>query len=535
MNLKVIICYFLLICAAHAGDGGFAITVEPNDAEIYIDGQLKTNSSPATLTLPEGKHQVEVKKAGMRSENFEIVIPVESVIVKKVTLTPVKPPITDLTTFLKPEQGKFETDAEFLARRTQLLAEFNQGVQSHDARFQVGTAKLDHQNYDLKNGSFPVKLEVLAWAKPFFTPTQLYIAGLRDEAQNLWQEGEQKQLFAYLKLGKHAAEIEKMVLMGLNKEWTLNEVTGHLFVAFPNSLDKLFNKLGKTYKINFPYVYPHVTTTSSVEETFVALLNAQANVIVLPRRLTETEISAFEKKFEFEPTEIHLAMKMYAAYVHKSNPLDIMTIPGLDAMFSSTRNCGLTEPLHTWGQASRLLEGTFDATYRVFKNVTKNVLGMKKTWEELPIVLFIPKNNPLTEQFVKDVVLCGGQLKAEVRRYDDKNPLNVIAANTQNIAIDAVQEIGELPVKMLKIYNSRENGTFSSGGIEATSENALKNKYLLTQNIWLYVNVPPKAKLHPMTREMLRTIFSRTGRDILEGLEFISLPESEYPEQLTKF
>jgi ABC-type phosphate transport system substrate-binding protein len=530
-------CYFLLICTAQAGNGGLGITVEPNDAEIYVDGQLKTNSSPANLTLPEGKHQVEVKKANMNSEHFEIIIPAESVIVKKVTLTPTKivTPIQDLTSFLKPEQGKFETDAEFLARRTQLIAEFNQGVQTRDAHFQIGLAKLDYEHYDLKNGIFPVKLEVAAWAKPFVQAVQRNIAALRDDAQNLWQEGEQKQLFAYFKLGKHAAEVEKIVLIGLNKEWTLESVTGHLFVTFPNTLDKLLKQFNQVYQTQFPLVFQHPTVTHSSEETVTALLNHQANVIVLPRRLTEKELSEFEKKFEFEPTEIQIAKKMYAAYVHKANPLDTITIQGLGAMFSNVPNCGVGYPIKTWDQAHRIMEGALGTTYRVFKDVTKDMLGMKNTWEQLPIALFSPSAESLAGQFVKDMLLCGGELKTQAKQYADKDIPQVISGEIHNIGIGSMREIEGLPVKMLKIYNSHEDGNFSSGKIEATVENALQNKYLLTQSIWIYVNVPSRTKLNPMFREMLRVIFSKTGQAILETAEFITLPESEYPEQLMKF
>lgn len=537
MNLKIFMCYFLLICTAHAGEGGLGITVEPNDAEIYVDGELKTNSSPATLTLSEGKHQVEVKKANMNSEHFEIIIPAEGVIVKKVTLTPTKivAPIQDLTSFLKPEQGKFETDAEFLARRTQLITEFNQGVQTRDAHFQIGLAKLDYEHYDLKNGIFPVKLEVAAWAKPLFQSVQLNIAALRDDAQNLWKEGEQKQLFVYFKLGKHSAEVEKVVLIGLQKEWILETVTGHLFVTFPNTLDKLLKQLNQVYQTQSPLVFQHPTVTHSSEETVSALLNHQANMIVLPRRLTEKELSEFEKKFEFEPTEIQIAKKMYAAYVHKANPLDTITIQGLGAMFSNVPQCGLSNSIKTWDQAHRIMDGALGATYRVFKDVTKDMLGMKKTWEGLPIVLFSPKTDTLAGQFVKDTLLCGGELKTEVKQYAERDIPQVISGEIQNIGIGSIREIENLPVKMLKIYNSHEDGSFSSGQIEATRENALQNKYLLTQSIWIYINVPQNTKLNPIFQKLLRSIFSKSGQEILETLEFISLPENEYPEQLLKF
>ena len=176
MNLKTLICYFLLICTAHANEGGLVITVEPSDAEIYLNGQLKTNGSPIHLILSEGKYQIEVKKAGMNTESFEILIPAESTVVKKITLTPIAlppppPPAPvveakpDLLALLQPERGKFETEGEFATRRAKLLIEFNQGVAAHQPDFQIGTAILNHDNYDLDSGTFPVQIEWADWAK----------------------------------------------------------------------------------------------------------------------------------------------------------------------------------------------------------------------------------------------------------------------------------------------------------------------------------------------------------------------------------
>jgi len=541
MNLKTLICYFLLICTAHANEGGLVITVEPSDAEIYLNGQLKTNSSPIHLILSEGKYQIEVKKAGMNTESFEILIPAESTVVKKITLTPIAlppppPPAPvveakpDLLALLQPERGKFETEGEFATRRAKLLIEFNQGVAAHQPDFQIGTAILNHDNYDLDSGTFPVQIEWADWAKSFTHVQKLSqqnIAALRDDAQSLWQEGEKKPLFAYFKLGKHVAEVDKIVLMGLNKEWRVEPITGHLFITLPVFLNELTNKLLETYQTKFPYAHLHPTVRKS-DGLFDALLTNETNFVMTHRKMNEAELAAFEKKYEYEAVGIKIAMKMYAVYVHKSNPLDSFTLSGLDAMFSTTRTCGHPEPIETWGQATTLLEGTLGKTYRLMKNATKDILGMQKIWDKLPITLFGVNSDELAYPFFKQLVLCNGNFKTTMAQRKDQEIPAIVSGDRQNIGFSAFQEVNEhSSIRVLSIYNQREAGTFSSGEIEPSVENALSGKYPLAHYIWIYVNKPPKSALPPVEQAMIDFVLSPAGQEILENLGFISLPEKQ--------
>jgi phosphate transport system substrate-binding protein len=529
MSLKTLICYFLLICTAHANEGGLAITVEPSDAEIYLNGQLKTNSSPAHLIVLEGKHWVEVKKAGMNTESFEILIPADGTVVKKITLTPIAlppppPPAPvvetkpNLFALLQPERGKFETEGEFATRRAKLLIEFNQAVVAHQPQFQIGTATLNHANYDLDSGTFPVQIEWADWAKSFTHVQKLSqqnIAALRDDAQSLWQEGEKKPLFAYFKLGKHVAEVDKIVLMGLNKEWRVEPVTGHLFIALPNFLNELANKLLETYQTKFPYAHLHPTVRKS-DGLFDALLTNETNFVMTHRKMNEAELAAFEKKYEYEAVGIKIAMKMYAVYVHNDNPLTGANSGFLDAIFSATASCSSTQGVyHSWGE--------FGEEMSKFR---------ADEWKFLSISLYGAKQGTLTHQFFKEVVLCGGEFKSTMKQLDEQQVPRFASNDKANIGFAEFQPIEpNLPVHTLRIRNQQEVGYFSSGEIEPTRENALSGKYPLAHYIWIYVNKPPKSALPPVEQKMIDFMLSHAGQEILENLGFISLPEKERIEQ----
>jgi hypothetical protein len=67
--------------------GTVSVTAEPDNAEIFVDGQFIGNS-PATLRLPEGKHVVEVKKDGLRAYRQEVHMTGESELTLRVRLQP---------------------------------------------------------------------------------------------------------------------------------------------------------------------------------------------------------------------------------------------------------------------------------------------------------------------------------------------------------------------------------------------------------------------------------------------------------------
>jgi len=63
-----------------------------------------------------------------------------------------------------------------------------------------------------------------------------------------------------------------------------------------------------------------------------------------------SEIDAFEKKFGYAPTAYKVAVDALAVYVNKDNPLEKLTLPQVDALFSKARRCGAPSTLAQWSQ-----------------------------------------------------------------------------------------------------------------------------------------------------------------------------------------
>jgi formylglycine-generating enzyme required for sulfatase activity len=218
---------------AFAGEGLLALTTVPQDAEIYVDCQLKAKTTPVILPLSSGNHQIEIKKDG-QEVRLNLLMTDGAVIAKKLVLIDSPPSLffkgnkVNISEISDPKRDSFETEAAFQARRQDLLENrdalievFNQAVQQHDLNYQAGVAYLDKEAYDINSKIFPVRIEWKAWAKVFDLPKQSYIFATVDQAKALWQEGQQKPVFISLASEDNQIKANKFMLTGMDKKWPI--------------------------------------------------------------------------------------------------------------------------------------------------------------------------------------------------------------------------------------------------------------------------------------------------------------------------
>ncbi len=218
--------------ATYAGEGALAITTDPKEVEIYIDGQLKANLTPIIIKLPDGTHHLEIKQTGKQTHVQEVLVGDDAVMSLKITMgeIPSLPPSprVDLLNLLNPQRDEFETPQEFQLRRSQWLQEFRQATDSYDSRYQAGVAFLTKANYNLDTGVFPLTLIWEEWVKQLNTfvtlslPTASHIVVVKEEAKTLWNEGPQKPVYLYFRLVDDKLTVDKVMLVGLAKPWPIH-------------------------------------------------------------------------------------------------------------------------------------------------------------------------------------------------------------------------------------------------------------------------------------------------------------------------
>ena len=92
---------------------------------------------------------------------------------------------------------------------------------------------------------------------------------------------------------------------------------------------------------------------------------------------------------------ILLGKPALAIYVNKANPLKGLTITQIDAIFSTGRRCGFPYQIETFGQ-----------------------LGLTSHWMDRRVIPFGLSSSPELNKWFKEVCLCGGNLKKDLRFLD---------------------------------------------------------------------------------------------------------------------
>jgi len=217
-----------------------------------------------------------------------------------------------------------------------------------------------------------------------------------------------------------------------------------------------------------------------------ALIEGSASFGPMSRDAKANEIGDFEKKYGYKPTLVPTAIDLLAVYVHRDNPLDELSMPQLDAIFSSTRKSG-GEAIDRWGQ-----------------------LGLTGDFESSPITIFGRNAASGTYGFFKEKVLGNGDFRNTVNEQPGSTA--VIQSVGENRFAIGFSGVGfkSSSVKILALAPKT-----GEKGIEANSENAYSGKYPLARYLYIAVNHKPGTTMDPLRREFLRFVFSKEGQELV--------------------
>ncbi len=204
----------------------------------------------------------------------------------------------------------------------------------------------------------------------------------------------------------------------------------------------------------------------------------------MSRAMKDGEIDAFEKRYGYKPTPLPTSIDMLAIYTHKDNPIEGLTLPQVDAIFSKNRLGGYPEDIRTWGQ-----------------------LGLSGEWASAPISLYGRNSASGTYGYLKEHALFKGDYKDEVKEQPGSSSV-VQGCASDRYAI-GYSGIGYKTADVRAIPLAVEEG---EQFVQALPENAYSGDYPLARFLYLYVNAKPGAELDPLRREFIKYIFSKQGQ-----------------------
>jgi phosphate transport system substrate-binding protein len=237
-----------------------------------------------------------------------------------------------------------------------------------------------------------------------------------------------------------------------------------------------------------------------------ALIASTAQLGPMSRAMKSTEVDAFEKEFGYKPTQIRVAVDALAVYVNKDNPLEKLTLPQVDAIFSKTRGCGAAQDAATWGN-----------------------VGLTGDWSNKPISMYGRNSASGTYGFFKKQALCKGDYKDTVK--EQPGSASVVQGITEDLSGIGYSGIGYKTSGVKTVALAPKEGAAYAG---TDPETVLSGKYPLARFLYIYVNKKPTAPLDPLIREFLKFVLSREGQEVVVKDGYLPVSASVVGAELDK-
>lgn len=263
-------------------------------------------------------------------------------------------------------------------------------------------------------------------------------------------------------------------------------VSGNMSSVGSDTLNNLMTLWAESFRRQYPNIRVQIEGKGSSTAP-PALIQGTAQLGPMSRVMKANEIDDFEKKYGYKPTAIRVAVDALAVYVNKDNPLDQLTMPEVDAIFSKGRACG-GKAVANWGQA-----------------------GVKDgSWASRPISLYGRNSASGTYGYFKEFALCKGDYKDTVQ--EQPGSASVVQGVTEDRFAIGYSGIGYRTsgVKPLKIA-AKKGGQFY--GVDPAD--VYSGNYPLARYLYVYVNKAPNKPLDPLVREFIKFVLSKEGQEIV--------------------
>lgn len=272
-------------------------------------------------------------------------------------------------------------------------------------------------------------------------------------------------------------------------------ISGNLSSVGSDTLANLMTLWAEEFKRTYPNVNIQIQAAGSSTAP-PALTEATSNLGPMSRKMKDKERDAFEKKYGYKPTAIPVAIDALAVYVNKENPVKGLSIPQVDAIFSSTRKCGNDSDITTWGQA-----------------------GLDGAWAAKSIQLYGRNSVSGTYGYFKKKALCKGDYKNNVN--EQPGSASVVQSVTTSLNGIGYSGIGYKTSGVRAVPLAGKHG---GQYVEATPENAVSGKYPLARFLYIYVNKQPNKPLAPLEQEFMKMVLSQSGQQVVIKDGYIPLP-----------
>ncbi|MFQ5605382.1 MAG: PstS family phosphate ABC transporter substrate-binding protein [bacterium] len=282
-------------------------------------------------------------------------------------------------------------------------------------------------------------------------------------------------------------------------------ISGSLNSIGSDTMNNLMTLWGEGFAKYYPNVKLQVEGKGSSTAP-PALIAGTAQFGPMSRKMKDKEIDEFEKVFHYKPTAVRTSLDALAVYVNKDNPIQGLSLPQVDAIFSKTRAGGLEKAINSWGE-----------------------VGLTGVWANKPISLFGRNSASGTYGYFKKHALFKGDYRDTVK--EQPGSASVVQGVSEDRYGIGYSGIGYITSGVRAVpLSKKSDGHF----YDAEMKNVVSGKYPLARFLYLYVNKEPGKELDPLVREFLKFVFSKEGQEVVIKDGYLPLPYKVVQEELAK-
>lgn len=272
-------------------------------------------------------------------------------------------------------------------------------------------------------------------------------------------------------------------------------ISGNLSSSGSDTLANLMTLWTEAFKSLYPNVNIQVQAAGSSTAP-PALTEGTASIGPMSRKMKSKELRAFERRYGYPPTAIPVAIDALAVFVNKDNPIKGLSLPQIDAIFSSTRKCGRPKEITHWAE-----------------------LGVDGPLERQRIQLYGRNSVSGTYGYFKTNALCKGDFRNNVN--EQPGSASVVQSVSTSLNAIGYSGIGYKTASVRALPIAKDDG---KPFVAATADNAISGSYPLSRFLYIYMNKPPGESLSPLIREFLAMVLSSEGQKIIVKDGYIPLP-----------
>ncbi|MCX7083385.1 MAG: phosphate ABC transporter substrate-binding protein PstS family protein [Methylococcales bacterium] len=283
----------------------------------------------------------------------------------------------------------------------------------------------------------------------------------------------------------------------------VNGISGNLSSVGSDTLANLMTLWAEEFNREYPNVNIQIQAAGSSTAP-PALTEGTSNIGPMSREMKDDELVAFEDKYGYKPTAVPVAIDALAVMVNKDNPVKGLSLPQVDAIFSSTRKCGHAADIDNWGDAG------------------------VSAWASKSIQLYGRNSVSGTYGYFKEHALCKGDFKSNVN--EQPGSASVVQSVTSSANGIGYSGMGYTTSGVRMVPLAKKEG---QAFVEATPENAINGSYPLTRYLYIYINKKPNQPLAPLENEFMKMVLSKIGQQVVIKDGYIPLPAKVVDKVLT--